>query len=479
MVSSSYNGGRPDHLRKHKGLDSPEYPVPPRRRIPSRAIKSLDSEGAGAIRSAEPKSFTSRNSFSTESNETQSDHSEWAKVVARRSRDSLDDQIAPQNLLTSSENTNNVAGHIFYEEEIQFKQIGKGAAKRVWEIRDLPRFQDKAYLTAISGLFEKIFGTKKAEIKKEVYVAAKIKAKLPKDVESNIATNLTVMTYKHMKRKGKFTVETDKAAMTDKPAGNNGVTLDHLITDGRLDTGQRLELCCQLLKGLNNMHEAGFVHGDLKGGNVLLFKVQDQPVLRVCDFGKTKETFDDNESFIYTGNARFAPPEFRASKKGEVYGAALLMVRILEEEFLDDTHKMMEPEIKPTLVLDAKSAGKGLRGISLFLTTNSKCPQTNSNTFLGKIRLLKGLISAVVKKPFNSSKKSKLAAENEVKGYINALIDAMKKRGITIQQQNALKEISDTLHGMVQSDPKKRPDMSTVLGVFNGCLEKYANRSQV
>jgi hypothetical protein len=112
-----------------------------------------------------------------------------------------------------------------------------------------------------------------------------------------------------------------------------------------------------------------------------------------------------------------------------------------------------------------------LRGIEKFVVANDKCTQTNSNTFLGKLRLLKGFATATIKSFISG--KQKAAAQTEVQRYIGKLFKVSQKQGRTGAQKKALIAMENTLKKMVYSDPKRRPSMSYCLEMFKQYFKEY------
>ncbi|KZV95420.1 WD40 repeat-like protein [Exidia glandulosa HHB12029] len=72
---------------------------------------------------------------------------------------------------------------------------------------------------------------------------------------------------------------------------------------------QKLKLFADVTSGLKFLHEHYIVHGDLKGGNVL---VSDDGVARLCDFGLSRLLLDHSQTITHTGvkgTLRWMAPE--------------------------------------------------------------------------------------------------------------------------------------------------------------------------
>src|SRR4051812_1553393 len=81
--------------------------------------------------------------------------------------------------------------------------------------------------------------------------------------------------------------------------------LDHYLED-KLDYGQpvgwieKAMLCLDVLMGVIGLHNAGVVHGDLKGDNILVFIEASTtiPIAKINDFGYSS-TFSSSQCDCY------------------------------------------------------------------------------------------------------------------------------------------------------------------------------------
>ena len=49
---------------------------------------------------------------------------------------------------------------------------------------------------------------------------------------------------------------------------------------------EKNKLCFDVLKGIQGLHAAGIIHGDLKGANILIYMtVEKFPIAKITDFG--------------------------------------------------------------------------------------------------------------------------------------------------------------------------------------------------
>lgn len=84
---------------------------------------------------------------------------------------------------------------------------------------------------------------------------------------------------------------------------------------------QRARFCNDMANGLDAIHGAGFIHGDLKPANVLIFFEPIRPIAKLADFGYAKEQGVANE----TGTLGWQAPEKTSSMEADRYAYGLLV----------------------------------------------------------------------------------------------------------------------------------------------------------
>ncbi|MEX1012656.1 MAG: serine/threonine-protein kinase [Waddliaceae bacterium] len=205
-----------------------------------------------------------------------------------------------------------------------FHFIASGADKNVWISVGSQQLgttsNDKAnhaYYTP-KGVFLR---NQKSALKKEASKMQKI-MDLVED-HSNLAVKHSILS-KDEGIRGMFTMKVDRAKSD----------FEKTLRNSKVGFQTRMKLLCDFVKGLAQLHRAGFAHGDIKPENSLVYEDKGTLSLKLADFGRAEEVKD--ESKTYKGNLRFAPPEGRLSQKGDVYGAAIVMIRTLEEEILNE-----------------------------------------------------------------------------------------------------------------------------------------------
>lgn len=214
--------------------------------------------------------------------------------------------------------------------------------------------------------------------------------------------------------------------------------LERILAEQRetLSLQDRLDYAKQVVQGFLSLHRAGVVHGDPKPDNVLYVEGN----LVLADFGKTASPHGG----LHTGNLRYVAPELACTFKGEVFSAALLMIRILEDGFLTKERSMlasvMSPKHKP-------SAGR--QGIEQFLIMNPACPH-NESTVSSRIG---SFFSKIV------SVSGREGASLEIRRYIGALAGSLLLADIPAGE---VRKLVDLLQSMTAANPAARPTMAEV-----------------
>lgn len=102
--------------------------------------------------------------------------------------------------------------------------------------------------------------------------------------------------------------------------------------------GDLTKLLFDVLSGLSMLHGSGFVHRDIKLGNVLIFKKEDKFEYKISDFG-TVESAGNFKPKRLCGTKRYFPPEydgkkffykdFLAATKGDIYSLGFSVGEIM------------------------------------------------------------------------------------------------------------------------------------------------------
>jgi hypothetical protein len=135
----------------------------------------------------------------------------------------------------------------------------------------------------------------------------------------------------------KITIEVDQGREIETPGKLQDKDAAKTPFHAGKDFAQRARFASQYLNGMSCLHANGYVYGDNKLENTLLFT--DPPfdhvtqTCRVADFGKTEHVGNDPSEMPkkYTGNLRFAPSDGVLGKKGDAMGHAGVLIRIFEE----------------------------------------------------------------------------------------------------------------------------------------------------
>jgi serine/threonine protein kinase len=94
-----------------------------------------------------------------------------------------------------------------------------------------------------------------------------------------------------------------------------------LASDSPPSLSQRVQFCDDVANGLDAIHDADFVHGDLKPANVLVFLEASRPVAKLADFGYSVE----HSGHTTTGTVGWQAPEKMASIAADCFSYGLLV----------------------------------------------------------------------------------------------------------------------------------------------------------
>lgn len=332
--------------------------------------------------------------------------------------------------------------------KLGFKKIGKGKQKIVIKkeaLRHATSEAKKVYYVPVANFFSQ---TEKA-LKKEAQKMAEIGKNLPSDSRLALAREST----EEEKIEGYYTLVTEEAKGDFKKA----------IQDKNVNIDARIEYGRDLLQGFKELHETGYAYGDIKPENCLIF----EDGLKIADFGKAQK-IQEGKVLPHRGNLRFCPPEGTMSKKGDVYGAALTLIRNFEELLLDDK-KTSLIEVAPENI-DKKAttkdqegkrqAPKKMRGIEKFVIEHRDFLGIKTKSFRAAlyIRLPR---QAKVDRLSPERKKSQ---EIWIELYINELSHQLVEQNhLSANQANKL---SNLLKEMTQADPTHRPSMEEALSFY-------------
>lgn len=116
----------------------------------------------------------------------------------------------------------------------------------------------------------------------------------------------------------------------------DGPSLEQLLKSRRLSIGQADELAVGIIRGVMEAHKIGFVHRDLKPGNILLQMVSGTLMPRVADFGLGKLLDSGEVSATRTGIAMgtpryMAPEQIRDAKSADQRADVFSLGAILYE----------------------------------------------------------------------------------------------------------------------------------------------------
>ncbi|GAA4890700.1 serine/threonine-protein kinase [Ferrimonas pelagia] len=152
------------------------------------------------------------------------------------------------------------------------------------------------------------------------------------------------------------------------------------------DKDDLLRVLWQVASGLSDIHDAGLIHRDIKPNNI---KVDPEGVVKIFDFGLSRETGEEAKTLGFKGTIGFAAPELYSNEVVEftqaidvyAYGATALYLAT------GDIPKLLR-QVPPRLAPDDVFNGTLLQGhgelIDLFKSCFSRNPEQRPS--ISKIR---------------------------------------------------------------------------------------------
>ncbi len=347
---------------------------------------------------------------------------------------------------SSFQNKNFTAIHLKEYQDVQvgdWVEIARGKAKRVF----MQVLQDKENSLQIdpSKVIYLPCAGKKQELLSEMETARHIQEALIDSAgESNIATHLQrVPDTEHVM------VEA-QAAISDL----DDYIQKNLSRDSSLPT-EVMDLGTQLIHGVSQLHQAGYVSGDLKLENALVFQEEDRMVVRISDFGKAVKV--EAKPLLYEGNSRYAAPENVLTIKAEVYGTGLMLVRLLEEACIDKA--FIEgiahlPKHTGSLEGSQETGRRGIEGIAIA----HGAPIGRS--FRGALDKLKAYAKARMGvRSITTESKDRNALIRE---YVEKIVAPHVKKTWSFVDSVFVDQLMELILEMLRLHPEERPDMETV-----------------
>ena len=259
-----------------------------------------------------------------------------------------------------------------------------------------------------------------------------------------------------------------KPAVVAKMAQNN---LENVVRQNSHEFPAKGNLVMQLMKGFRELHAAGYVHGDIKLENILVYSFEGNPIIKIADWGKCKK-LDDTQIGLHTGNLRHMAPERLSSQKGEVFGVALMVIRMLEEEFLtaSSTQMLISPEeidaVKEQRLRDEINPAKCRKGIERYLSISKGCPEEDANPIDMVPHIFDSFLSLFQENPKN--------IDVHLDRYLNTLqLRLEKKYGNTDEEKAGIQDLMALLQAMTRSEKAVRITMEEAVPRLEACLASF------
>ena len=261
-----------------------------------------------------------------------------------------------------------------------------------------------------------------------------------------------------------------KPAIVAKIAQNN---LEDEVRANRYPFPKSAHLALQLMKGFRELHASGYVHGDIKLDNILVYSFEGNPIVKIADWGKCKKLGSD-EIGLHTGNRRHMAPERLSSQKGEVFGVAMMALRMLEEEFLTISPTQMliapaekDPDKAQRLLYDNNPA-KCRRGIERYLSCSKGCPEEDTRAIDAIPHVFASGMSLLLQQSHN--------IDAQVDKYLNELLHRLDtKYGVTPEKKLGIQNLISLLRAMMRSEKAKRITMEEAVPRLEASLLHLKN----
>jgi len=308
-----------------------------------------------------------------------------------------------------------------------FQQVNNGKVKLIYK-RVIER-NGKLELESDRVLYRPRKFYHQAELNGEVAKAGKIKTALAAHTgETHIQTELTA-------REG---------IGIDAPAAIGDLESVNLED---LPMKTRLDLAAQVIRGMNNMHKAGYVTGDAKLENILVFRDKNtgRLIARISDFGKA-EKCGAEETLRVQGNVRYTGPEKVLSRRSELFSTGLMVLQILAPGLSLEEFEKGAVENRKGVEAQLMKAGRpNHKGVSDYLGywfTHIKAKITGDQS-LGKTQ----------------------TDQNVVHNYIKTLATGHDEDDV------AVRDALFVVRQLTQANPKERMSLDEAERRFEGILE--------
>lgn len=245
-----------------------------------------------------------------------------------------------------------------------------------------------------------------------------------------------------------LTFTRDKTAVRAPCALGN---LDSYLRKHTITEEQAIDIAGQIATGMHNLQKAGYVLGDAKLENLLVFKEGGRLIVRISDFGNAK-LVPKGEISVLNSNDRFRSGERVLSQEGESYSTALMIAQVLGY-----AHRKFSEAASFT---KQKKNVKRV-GIEGWLLYNGR---VNTKGVSGRIKNWTAYLRAKLTGTVSGTGKDD---QGIIRGYLSQLQDiyCLKYRDEDRRGQRylSLTKMFSTLKKLVDADPTKRPNLSRLI----------------
>ena len=223
-----------------------------------------------------------------------------------------------------------------------------------------------------------------------------------------------------------------------------GIPITDYCDQNKLPPRERMELFVEVCRAVQHAHQKGIIHRDLKPSNVLVAKFDDNPVVKVIDFGVAKATNQElTERTMFTqfgqvvGTFEYMSPEqaqfnqLDIDTRSDVYSLGVLLYELLvgappfdrqrlRSAALDEVMRIIREEEPPKPSTRLSTLGKTATDVSISRGTNESS--------LG--RFIRGDIDLIVMKALDKDRARRYETANglasDIRRYLQG--DAISAR---------------------------------------------------
>lgn len=261
----------------------------------------------------------------------------------------------------------------------------------------------------------------------------------------------------------------------------DGGSLENWLKENRqaASEAEAVEITLQILKGLENLHEKGFVHRDLKPDNILIMNGK----LCLADFGISREVKTYSKATGTAGTVEYMPPEAFEKKppvtpQTDIWAVGVILQRLLTGELsfpqempalmlaiLQDEPEPMPESVSPGLREIVKKALQKKREDRFQTSREMREALKNPTQFLDS--LAKKDLGTIVDEDFNKTEVLRVEPIETIPVIETPKPETQKQNDdlSTIEAQRQQAELSEIQRGLMDKS-KKEEEFEGLVGIL-------------